>query len=94
MGLVFGKILGISAFSFAAVRLRLGKLPRGTGWSHVIGLGAVAGIGFTVSLFVTGLAFDDPHLTDLAKVGIFTGSLVAGLIGAVLLLRAKPPSEL
>lgn len=94
LGLVFGKILGISAFSFAAVRLRLGKLPRGTGWSHVIGLGAVAGIGFTVSLFVTGLAFDDPHLTDLAKVGIFTGSLVAGLIGAVLLLRAKPPSEL
>ena len=94
IGLVVGKILGISGFTWAAVRLRLGKLPRGTGWGHVLGLAATAGIGFTVSLFVTGLAFSDPHLTDLAKVGIFTGSVVAGVIGAILLARAKPPSEL
>ncbi len=94
VGLVVGKILGISAFAYAAVRLRLGVLPAGTGWSQVVGLAAVAGIGFTVSLFVTGLAFTDPHLTDLAKVGIFGGSLIAGVIGALLLVRAKPPSEL
>ncbi len=94
LGLVVGKIVGISGFTYAAVKMKLGILPRGTGWGHVIGLAATAGIGFTVSLFVTGLAFEDPHLTDLAKVGIFTGSLIAGVLGALILSRARPPSEL
>jgi NhaA family Na+:H+ antiporter len=94
VGLVVGKIIGISAASYAAVRVGLGRLPPGTSWSHVIGLSAVAGIGFTVSLFVAGLAFDDPHLSDLAKVGIFSGSLVAGMLGTGLLRHSKPPSEL
>lgn len=93
LGLVIGKLIGISLASFAAVRMGLGKLPPGTTWSHVIGLGAVAGVGFTVALFVAGLAFNDPHTTDLAKVGIFSGSLVAGVIGSILLstrrLRSK-----
>jgi NhaA family Na+:H+ antiporter len=93
VGLVAGKILGITGFTYAAVKLGLGKLPAGTGWAHIVGLSALAGIGFTVSLFITGLAFNDPHLTDLAKVGIFTGSLVAGVIGALVLARAKPPRE-
>jgi NhaA family Na+:H+ antiporter len=88
-GLVLGKIIGISAASYGAVRLRLGKLPPGTTWGHVIGLSAVAGIGFTVSLFVTGLAFDAPGLADLAKVGIFSGSLIAGVIGALILSRTR-----
>jgi len=88
-GLVLGKIVGITAASYAAVQLRLGKLPPGTGWSHVVGLSAVAGIGFTVSLFVAGLAFADPQFTDLAKVGIFSGSLVAGIIGTIILSRAR-----
>jgi len=94
IGLVVGKILGITAFTYAAVKLKLGSLPLGTGWSQIWGLAAVAGIGFTVSLFIAGLAFNDPVLTEYAKVGIFTGSLVAGIIGAAVLLRAKPPSEL
>lgn len=93
LGLIVGKLVGISTFTVAAVRLGLGKLPPGTGWPQVIGLAAVAGVGFTVSLFVTGLAFTDPVLTDFAKVGIFTGSLVAGVIGAVILLRSKRAAE-
>lgn len=93
-GLVVGKIIGITAASYGAVRFGLGKLPPRTTWSHLIGLAGVAGIGFTVSLFVTGLAFDDAHTTDLAKVGIFTGSLLAGIIGTALLRRARPKSEL
>jgi len=88
-GLVVGKIVGISGFTWLAVKLNLGKLPPGTGWAHVFGLAAVAGIGFTVSLFVAGLAFTDNHLTELAKVGIFSGSLVAGIIGALILSRTK-----
>ncbi len=93
-GLVVGKIVGISGFAYAAVKLRLGILPPGTQWTHVVGLAAVAGIGFTVSLFVTSLAFTEPVFTDLAKVGIFSGSLLAGVIGALLLRRARPPSQL
>jgi len=93
-GLVAGKLLGITGFTWLAVRLNIGKLPAGTGWAHIVGLAAVAGVGFTVSLFIAELAFTDPHLTDLAKVGIFAGSAIAGVIGVVTLLVAKPPSEL
>jgi len=89
VGLIVGKIVGITAASYGAVRLRLGKLPPGTNWTHVVGLSAVAGIGFTVSLFVAGLAFADPQFADLAKVGIFSGSLVAGIIGSIILSRAR-----
>ncbi len=93
LGLVVGKTVGISLFTYLAVRMGMGKLPPGTGWSHVVGLAAVAGIGFTVALFVAGLAFSDAHAIDLAKVGIFIGSLASGVIGAVILLRAKSPAE-
>ena len=94
LGLVVGKTLGITLFTFAAVRLGMGRLPAGTTWRHVLGLAAVAGIGFTVSLFVAGLAFADPQLTNLAKVGIFAGSLVAGVVGIAILLTAKrAPAE-
>ncbi len=93
LGLIVGKIIGISLASYGAVRLGLGRLPPGTSWAHVFGLAAVAGIGFTVSLFVAGLAFDDPLSTDYAKVGIFSGSLVAGVIGSAILSRARPRSK-
>ena len=93
MGLVVGKTVGISIFTFAAVRLGMGRLPLGTTWRHVIGLAMVAGIGFTVSLFVAGLAFTDPQLIDQAKVGIFLGSAVAGMGGAAILLGAKKTGE-
>ena len=93
-GLVIGKIVGISLASFGAVKLGLGKLPPGTNWGHVLGLAAVAGIGFTVALFVAGLAFEEPEFADLAKVGIFSGSIIAGIIGALVLSRIKPTSSL
>ena len=89
-GLVVGKLAGISLFTMAAVRLGMGQLPNGTTWRHVVGLAIVAGIGFTVSLFIADLAFTDPVLIDQAKVGIFAGSIVAGVAGAGVLLGAKP----
>lgn len=91
-GLVVGKTVGIAVASYIAVRLGLGKLPYGTTWRHIVGLAAIAGIGFTVSLFVAGLAFSDPEMADLAKAGIFSGSLVAGIIGSLLLRQARPES--
>ena len=93
IGLVVGKAVGISLFAYATVRSGLGRLPAGTGWPHVIGLALIAGIGFTVSLFVAGLAFTDPELIDLAKIGIFTGSLVSGLLGAAVLSRVRSPDR-
>ncbi|OFW53108.1 MAG: Na+/H+ antiporter NhaA [Actinobacteria bacterium RBG_16_70_17] len=90
LGLLAGKVIGITGFTWLAVRLGWGRLPRATGWRHVVGLAAVAGIGFTVALFIAGLAFTDPLLADQAKLGIFAGSLLAGLLGYVV-LRLTPP---
>jgi NhaA family Na+:H+ antiporter len=90
LGLVIGKVFGISAFTYGAVRFGLGRLPPRTSWYHVLGIATVAGVGFTVSLFVTDLAFVSADITDLAKVGIFAGSLVAGTLGSLLLLRSRP----
>ena len=85
VGLVAGKILGISAAAWLATKLNLGRLPESVQWQHVIGAAAVAGIGFTVSLFITGLAFADSELVSQAKMGILVGSLVAGMLGGALL---------
>ncbi len=82
VGLVVGKIGGITLATLLAVKTGLGRLPKGTTWSHVFGLSAMAGIGFTVALFIAGLAFpDSPDLADRAKIGIFAGSLIAGVFG-------------
>ncbi len=88
--LFVGKTVGISLFSWLAVKTGVGRLPAGTGWPHVVGLAATAGIGFTVALFVTGLAFPADTLADAAKVGIFAGSLVSGVVGAAILWRLRP----
>ncbi len=86
LGLVVGKIIGIAATSWLVVRLKLGRLPAGVGWSTLLGLGALGGIGFTVALFIAGLAF--PGAVDLAadaKIGILVGSTVAAVVGLALL---------
>ena len=87
VGLVVGKTVGISAFSWAATRLGA-DLPRGIGWRHVVGLASLAGIGFTMSLFISGLAFEDRELVNQAKVGILAGSLLAASVGALVLRTA------
>lgn len=93
-GLVVGKLAGISAASWLAVRTGLSSLPRGASWTHVFGLSAIAGIGFTVSLFITGLAFDDAALQDEAKLGILVASILAGAIGLLVLSRANEVIEI
>jgi NhaA family Na+:H+ antiporter len=88
VGLVVGKIVGISGAVWLALRTGLGRLPEGVGALHVVAVAAVAGIGFTVSLFIADLAYDDPALTEAAKIGIFAGSLLSALIGSVLMVAA------
>jgi len=92
-GLVFGKIVGISGATWLALRFNLGKLPSRTGWPQIFGLSALAGIGFTVSLFITELAFTEELLTQQAKIGVFIGSTVAGVIGYLLLRHSPAPQE-
>jgi len=89
LGLIVGKIIGITGFTLAAVRLKAGRLPEGVTPRHVLGVATVAGIGFTVSLFIANLAFTDPDLIEDAKVGIFAASIVAALLGW-LVLRVGP----
>ncbi|MEQ8843029.1 MAG: Na+/H+ antiporter NhaA [Acidimicrobiales bacterium] len=93
IGLVFGKLIGISFFTWVAIRSGLASLPRGASWVDVIGLAAMAGIGFTVSLFVTGLAFDEPLLADEARIGILAASAIAAVFGAAILSRSKVVPE-
>ena len=84
---MLGKPLGILLFSWLAVRLGLAALPGDARWPQIAGVAVVAGIGFTVSLFIGGLAFADPVLVDNAKIGILAGSAVMGAAG-FLTLRA------
>lgn len=89
LGLVVGKVVGIALASLVAVRTGIGRLPDGVGPREILGTAAVAGIGFTVSLFVTELAFSNPAVADTAKVGIFAASLVAGALGFAVLRSGR-----
>lgn len=93
LGLVVGKTVGISLFSWVAIRLGVGRMPVGATWRHIVGVATLAGIGFTVALFITALAYRDPIFTADAKVGIFAGSIAAGLLGSAILFGAKPVTD-
>jgi NhaA family Na+:H+ antiporter len=96
-GLVVGKFAGISLFSWLAVRTGLARLPSGVEWKHLLGAAWLAGIGFTMSLFISQLAFDTPQAADEAKLGILLGSAIAAAIGLAWLYvagsRDRPDSE-
>ncbi|NED95813.1 Na+/H+ antiporter NhaA [Phytoactinopolyspora alkaliphila] len=88
-GLVIGKAVGVTLTSWIAVRFGWGRLPVGASWLTIVGLAMVAGIGFTVSLFITGLAFGDGTLlSNDAKVGVLGGSIIAAALGALFLVFA------
>lgn len=84
-GLVFGKVIGITLMSRLMVALKLSVLPEGVTWKHIIGAGLLAGIGFTMSIFISGLAFTDESLQQVAKIGIFGASLISAVIGLIVL---------
>ncbi|WP_437931379.1 Na+/H+ antiporter NhaA [Sorangium sp. So ce291] len=81
VGLVAGKPLGVFLASFAMVRLGVCALPRGVGWRGIAVVGCVAGIGFTMAIFIAGLAFDDAAMLAAAKLGVLLASTVAAVIG-------------
>ena len=85
LGLLIGKVVGITLFPWVASRFGLVELPRYVTWTHVIGTGFLGGIGFTMAIFITGLAFSDPSLVLSATAGIMCASAAAGLLGYTLL---------
>ncbi len=93
LGLVVGKPLGIVAFSWVAVRSGLASLPRGVSWAGVLVVGCVAGIGFTMALFIGALAFSNTSMLAVAKVAVLIASAVAGAVGLTLGYHFLPPVQ-
>lgn len=85
LGLMVGKTFGVTFLSWISVRLGLSSLPRHSTWKHIIGLGMLAGIGFTMSIFVSLLSFSNPEYQSEAKFAILTASVLAAIIGSVYL---------
>lgn len=90
LGLVVGKVVGIAGASLLLVKFKVAKLPQGLRWGHIIGAGFIAGIGFTVSIFITELAFsNNPELISAAKISIFIASGLSALLGIITLISTK-----
>jgi Na+:H+ antiporter, NhaA family len=85
LGLFVGKQLGIMGFAWAGQRLRLCRLPKGIGWRHMYGVAVLAGIGFTMSLFIGTLAFNDAERARDVRLGVLSGSLLSALTGYLIL---------
>jgi NhaA family Na+:H+ antiporter len=90
LGLLVGKPLGITLLCWLAVRARIAALPPGVGWGAVLGTGLLGGIGFTMALFITALAFPDPVLAAASKLGVIAASLLAAVLGILCLSRWLP----
>jgi len=92
-GLVLGKFLGISIFSHLIVKMKVAVLPEGVNFRDIYGVALLAGIGFTMSIFISDLAFSDQQLVQVAKVGIFTASIIAAVLGVIILTAGKDPGK-
>jgi NhaA family Na+:H+ antiporter len=93
LGLFVGKQLGIMSFLWAAVRVGIARLPEGIGWAQVYGVSILAGIGFTMSLFIGTLAFFDPDHTAGVRIGVLSGSITSALIGYLVLRLSLQPAN-
>ena len=89
LGLLIGKQVGILGLAWLAVKSGIARLPEGVGWLQVWGLSLIAGIGFTMSLFIGNLAFVDPAQINAVKLGVLSGSIIAALLGVLILLRGR-----
>ncbi len=90
-GLIGGKVLGVVGFSYAFIRLKIADAPEGMNFRNLLGLGFLASIGFTMSLFITSLAFSHEEYHTQAKIGIFAASITGGIIGYIILNKKTQP---
>ena len=93
LGLFFGKQIGVFGTIWLAVKSGLSPLPAQTGWAQLYGLSCLTGIGFTMSLFIGGLAFASDALADQVRLGVLSGSVASALLGFILLYRAGAPKN-
>lgn len=94
LGLFLGKPVGITAFSWLAVKLRISNRPHGASWKHILGVGMLGGIGFTMSIFIAILSFANAtHVLAEAKFSILAGSVLSGIAGSVLLLLTNKKAK-
>lgn len=95
LGLILGKQLGVFGVTYLMVKTGLARMPWGANWLHIYGLSCLAGVGFTMSLFIGSLSFDDPVLMNQVRLGVLCGSLVSGLLGygALMLASHEAPDE-
>lgn len=84
-GLVLGKLIGVFGMTFLLVKLGIARLPDNAGWAHILGVSLLAGIGFTMSLFIGGLSFRDPDVMNLVRLGVLVGSVIAATSGYLIL---------
>ena len=85
LGLIVGKPIGIMFVSWLSVKFKISQLPEGAGWMHILGLGLLGGIGFTMSIFISILSFSEPTLVQEAKFSILVGSVISGFLGYMVL---------
>ena len=90
LGLFIGKQLGVFGVAFGLIRLGWARLPRGASLGQLYGVAVLCGVGFTMSLFIGGLAFKDAHLVDETKIGVLAGSLASALLGMAIMRLARP----
>ncbi len=96
LSMVLGKFIGIASFAFGAIKLGFAKLPENVNYTQLIGISILGGLGFTMALFISGLAYNDLLLVESSKMGILIGSLVAGVVGYIVLkvgLKNNPVEE-
>ena len=92
LGLLLGKCSGVVGACWIVTRLGWASFPSDMQWKHLYGLGVLAGMGFTMSLFITALAYKSEDLITYAKMGILAASLLAGIMGYMLLKKSLPPA--
>ncbi len=95
LGLILGKQIGVFGITYTMVKLKLARMPQGANWLHVYGVACLAGIGFTMSLFIGGLSFADPDLMNQTRLGVLSGSIVSAILGytALIVARNRNPVE-
>jgi NhaA family Na+:H+ antiporter len=93
LGLIIGKPIGVLLLSFLAIKIGWSSLPSGVNMKHLTGAGVLGGIGFTMSIFITLLAFDNPDYINQSKMAILVSSIIASILGLLVLSRARTIPE-
>jgi len=91
LGLILGKQIGVFGLTFLMVKTGLARLPHGANWLHIYGIACLAGVGFTMSLFIGSLSFADPALMNQVRMGVLSGSIVSAVLGYTALMLAHVP---